>query len=113
MRVIVLELVYQYIGSNCYKTKRLEDKILELSTNLSSVKASKFFGENIAEVYKNAICNMIKKIRTKINKIKVKKICIDNFAIKKCHKYATVMIDIDNHKIVNIIESRKDSDVAA
>lgn len=56
---------------------------------------------------------MIKKIRTTINKFKVKKICIDDFAIKKRHKYATVMIDIENHKIVDIIESRTDSDVAA
>lgn len=52
---------YSYIGSNSYKTKRLENKILEVSTNLSSVKASKFLGENIAEVCKSSICNMIKK----------------------------------------------------
>ena len=39
-------------------------------------------------------------------------VCIDDFAIKKRHKYATVMINIDDHKIVDIIESRKDSDVA-
>ena len=55
---------------------------------------------------------MIKKIRATINKLRVKRICIDDFAIKKRHKYAIVMIDIENHKIVDIIESRKDRDVA-
>jgi len=52
---------YSYIGSNCYKTKRLENKILEVSTNLSSVKTSKFLGENNVEVCKSFICNMIKR----------------------------------------------------
>jgi len=52
---------YSYIGSNCYKTKRLEDKILEVSTNLSSIKASKYLNENIAPVCKSSICDMIKK----------------------------------------------------
>jgi len=52
---------YSYIGSNSYKTIRLENKILEVSTNLSSVKASKYLKENIASVCKSSICNMIKK----------------------------------------------------
>ena len=66
----VFSFRYSYIGSNCYKTKKLEDKILEVSTNLSSVKASKFLGKNIASVCKSSICNMIKKIRATINKLK-------------------------------------------
>lgn len=56
---------YSYIGKNSPKTKRLEDKILELSTNQSSVKASKYLKENIAYVCKSSICNMIKKNNSK------------------------------------------------
>lgn len=37
--------------------------------------------------------------------------CIDDFALKKRHRYGTIMIDINTHKIVDMIESRKEDDV--
>ena len=40
------------------------------------------------------------------NKSNITKVCIDDFAIKKGQKYATVMIDINTHKIIDIIDSR-------
>lgn len=33
-------------------------------------------------------------------------VCIDDFAIRKCMRYATVMIDINSHKIIDMINSR-------
>ena len=39
------------------------------------------------------------------------KICIDDFAIKKGKSYGTVMIDIDSHRIVDMIPSREYADV--
>ena len=33
-------------------------------------------------------------------------VCIDDFAIRKGVKYATVMIDINSHKIIDMINSR-------
>jgi len=41
----------------------------------------------------------------------VTKVCIDDFALKKREKYATVMIDIDTHKIIDMIASRELNDV--
>lgn len=41
----------------------------------------------------------------------VTKVCIDDFALKKREKYATVMIDIDTHKIIDMIESRELNEV--
>lgn len=38
--------------------------------------------------------------------------CIDDFALKKRHNYGTVMIDIETHKIIDMIESRQEDDVA-
>ena len=32
-------------------------------------------------------------------------VCIDDFAIRKGVKYATVMIDINSHKIIDMINS--------
>lgn len=56
---------FSYIGKNSLKTKRLEDKILEVSSNLSSIKASNYLKDNIAVVCKSSICNMIKKNNSK------------------------------------------------
>lgn len=41
----------------------------------------------------------------------MKKVCIDDFAIKKRHKYGTVMIDIETHEIIDLLESRQEDDV--
>lgn len=41
----------------------------------------------------------------------VTKVCIDDFALKKREKYDTVMIDIDTHKIIDMIESRELNEV--
>lgn len=38
-------------------------------------------------------------------------VCIDDFALKKRQRYGTVMINVDTHKIVDMIESRETSDV--
>jgi hypothetical protein len=40
-------------------------------------------------------------------------VCIDDFAIKKGIKYATVMIDINSHKIIDMINSRDYEEVTS
>ena len=37
--------------------------------------------------------------------------CIDDFALKKRHDYGTVMIDIETHQIIDMIDSREEEDV--
>lgn len=37
--------------------------------------------------------------------------CIDDFAFKKRHNYGTIMVDIDTHRIIDIIPSREIEDV--
>jgi len=46
-----------------------------------------------------------------IDKVKVRAVCIDDFALKKCEKYGTVMIDMDTHRMIDMIESREAYDV--
>jgi len=36
----------------------------------------------------------------------ITKVCIDDFAIKKRHTYGSIMIDIETHRIVDLIASR-------
>ena len=46
-----------------------------------------------------------------IDKEKIRKVCIDDFALKKRHNYGTVMIDIETHQIIDMIDSREEDDV--
>jgi transposase/uncharacterized protein YoaH (UPF0181 family) len=39
-------------------------------------------------------------------------VCIDDFALKKRHRYGTVLIDVETRKIVDMIESRDQNAVA-
>ena len=47
----------------------------------------------------------------KIKKEEIKMVCIDDFALKKRHRYGTVMIDIETHQIIDLLESRDEKDV--
>jgi hypothetical protein len=47
-----------------------------------------------------------------INKEKITRVCIDDFAIKKRYKYGTIMIDIETKRVVDLLESREISDVS-
>ncbi|MFD2117989.1 transposase [Paenibacillus yanchengensis] len=40
-------------------------------------------------------------------------VCIDDFATKKRETYGTVMVDIDTHRIIDMIPSREHQDVVA
>lgn len=43
----------------------------------------------------------------------MRKICIDDFALRKGQRYGTIMIDIETSRTVDILESRETADVAA
>jgi len=47
-----------------------------------------------------------------LDKEKIERICIDDFALKRRHRYGTVMVDIDTRRVVDMIESRETADVA-
>lgn len=42
-----------------------------------------------------------------MDKSLVKKICVDDFAFRKRYSYGTVMIDLDSHRIIDVLESRE------
>lgn len=41
----------------------------------------------------------------------VKKVCVDDFAFRKRYTYGTVMVDLDSHRIIDIIDSRETKQV--
>lgn len=52
---------FSFIEDKAKKTKRLEDEIINLSLNMSSISASKYLKRNLAIVGKSTICNLLKK----------------------------------------------------
>jgi len=47
-----------------------------------------------------------------LDKESVVRICIDDFALKRRHRYGTVMINIDTGRIIDMVESREKDEVA-
>lgn len=52
---------YDFLSHKGKKTKRLEKEILNISVNISSISAARVINENIANICKSTICNIIKK----------------------------------------------------
>ena len=47
-----------------------------------------------------------------VDKTSVKKVCVDDFALRKRFSYGTVMVDLENHRIIDMIPSRETIDVS-
>ena len=46
-----------------------------------------------------------------VDKTIVKKVCVDDFAFRKRYTYGTVMVDLESHRIIDVIDSRETKDV--
>lgn len=47
-----------------------------------------------------------------MDKSSVTKVCVDDFALRKRFSYGTVMVDLESHRIIDLLPSRETSDVA-
>lgn len=47
-----------------------------------------------------------------VDKSSITKICVDDFALRKRFSYGTVMVDLESHRIIDLLPSRETSDVA-
>jgi hypothetical protein len=70
-----------FIKHKAKKTMRLENEIVRVSANVSSIAASKILKKQIANVGKSTICNLLKKETTLTDKSLITKVCIDDFAL--------------------------------
>ena len=46
-----------------------------------------------------------------VDKPKITKVCVDDFALKKRYTYGTVMVDWETHRIIDLIPSRDTKEV--
>ncbi|WP_341533985.1 transposase family protein [Sporosalibacterium faouarense] len=54
---------FDFIRDRAKRTKRLEDEIINLSQNMSSISASKLLRKNIVTIGKSTVCNILKKTK--------------------------------------------------
>ncbi|SHK42529.1 ISL3 family transposase [Tepidibacter formicigenes] len=54
---------FDFLTFKSKKTKRLDDKIINISMNLSSLTATNFLRNSVASIGKSTICNLLKKKR--------------------------------------------------
>ena len=47
-----------------------------------------------------------------VDKSSITKVCVDDFALRKRFSYGTVMVDLESHRIIDLIPSRETTDVA-
>ncbi|MEJ8553254.1 transposase family protein [Tepidibacter sp. Z1-5] len=52
---------YDFLSPKGKKSKRLEDEIINISINVSSITASNILSRHVAKVGKSTICNLLKK----------------------------------------------------
>lgn len=55
---------FDFLKFKAKKTKRLENEIINISMNVSSLTATDFLKESVADVGKSTICNLLKKRST-------------------------------------------------
>ena len=48
-----------------------------------------------------------------VDKSSITKVCVDDFALRKRFSYGTVMVDLESHRIIDLIPSRETADVAS
>ena len=49
----------------------------------------------------------LKKMPSLVDKSVVTKVCVDDFAFRKRYTYGSVMVDLETHRIIDIIDSRE------
>ena len=49
----------------------------------------------------------LKKMPAPVDKSGVTKICVDDFAFRKRYSYGTVMVDLESHRIIDLLDSRE------
>lgn len=103
--------IHPFAAQKVKKTNRLIKNILYTAAQLSSLNASNLLKSENIKVCKSSICDLLKKMPSIVDKSSVKTVCVDDFALRKRFSYGTVMVDLESHRMVDLIPSRETADV--
>lgn len=100
-----------FADSHAKRANRLNDLIERTIVQSSSVLTSKLLETQGIQIKKSAICNLLKKTSI-IDYKQIRHVGIDDFAICRRQAYATIMVDLDTHQIIDLFPSRDEDQVA-
>lgn len=103
---------HPFAAQKAKKTDRLVKNIIHTSTQLSSLNASRLLKSENVIVCKSSICSLLEKMPSIVDKTSVKKVYVDDFALRKRFSYGTVMVDLESHRIIDMIPSKETIDVS-
>lgn len=87
----------------------LEQEILAIAINCSSVTAVKNLKRGTADISKSTIC---KRSTFGLISIYISTCCLDDFSVKKRRRYGCVLVDLHSHRIINLIDLRNIPEVS-
>ncbi len=70
-----------------------------------------YLKQDLSKPAKAASVICLKKMPALVDKASVIRVCVDDFAFRKRYSYGMVMVDLDTHRIIDIIDSREASKV--
>ena len=94
------------------RTKRLNDKIIDIVLDMSSVSATQQLRNGVCPIGKSTICREIQKRSIEPEKDRYTHIGIDDFAIRRGHTYGTCMVDQTTHAVIDMVPTRDLNEVA-
>ena len=100
-----------FVEENALRTKRLDEYISEVGLKNSSVETKKQITNSHVKISNNTILRIIKKKEEIIISYEAENIGIDDFSSKKREIFNTIFVDNDNHKKIEVINSREKEDV--
>lgn len=96
---------FECIEFKSKKTNRLIKHIENTAMHLSSINASKILKKSV-KISKSTVCNILKKNLIDIDYQTPVSVCLDDFAFKKRETYGSILVNLDNSKVIDILESR-------
>lgn len=104
---------FEFLKPYGRKTDRLWDKIEDIALNTSSVKASATLRDGIADVSKSTLCAREKQPPPLVDPNTIAFLGVDDWAKRKRESYGSIFIDMETHRVIDLLDSREKDAVAA
>ena len=101
---------FDFVSPKAVRTKRLDDYINKMGLRDNSMDTVRNLKDVGIIVSSNTVLRIIKKTKLTIN-YEVKNIGIDDYSSKKREIYNSIIVDNDEHKKIETINSREKDDV--